>query len=379
MSDRSGIRMRRKRKSRLIPRGVDLARFGHNCWEMYEGGRTWLSEQSSRLIADQRSVRPQTLADFTGQADVHATLAVFIKAARIRREALDHVLLVGPAGLGKTTLAYIAARELGVNIHLTSGPILSRPSELMGLLLSLKHRDILFIDEIHRLNAVVEELLYSALEDFRIDVIEANGRSARSVERHIPRFTLIGATTQAGLLTRPLRERFGISICLNFYSEEDLETIVSRGAQKIGVPITQDGASIIARSARGTPRIACQLLRRVADFAFVGGVPAIDGAIAEQGLKALKVDTEGLNATDRHYLLMIAMRFDGGPVGIENLTAALGESRDTIEDMIEPFLIQKGLVHRTPRGRALTAHALKHLGLNETTLGSQQIGLFAQE
>jgi len=371
--------MRKNRKSNLIPPGVDLARFGQNCWEIYQGGRTWLSEQSSRLIADQRSLRPQTLADFTGQADVHSTLAVFIKAARIRREAMDHVLLAGPAGLGKTSLGYIAARELGVKMHLTSGPVLSRPSDLTGLLLSLKHRDILFIDEIHRLNAVVEELLYSALEDFRIDVIEANGRSARSVERRIPRFTLIGATTQAGLLTKPLRERFGISICLNFYSEADLETIVSRGAQKLGVPITADGVSTIARSARGTPRIACQLLHRVSDFALVGGAAAIDGAIAEKALQALKVDAEGLNATDRHYLMTIAMRFDGGPVGIESLAAALAESRETIEDMIEPFLIQKGFVHRTPRGRALTAHALEHLGLNDATRGSEQIGLFAQE
>ena len=324
------------------------------------------------------SLRPQRLAEFIGQQQARSNLTVFIEAARGRREALDHVLFVGPPGLGKTTLAQIVARELGVNFRATSGPVIAKAGDLAALLTNLEERDVLFIDEIHRLNPAVEEILYPAMEDFQLDLIIGEGPAARSVKIDLAKFTLVGATTRAGLLTNPLRDRFGIPIRLNFYSEAELEQIVNRGARVLGIGITPDGANEIARRSRGTPRIAGRLLRRVRDFASVAGGHAIDRAVADQALIALEVDAAGLDAMDRRYLTTIALNYGGGPVGVETMAAALSEPRDAIEEIIEPFLIQRGLVQRTPRGRLLTSHAFRHLGLAEPARDPSQFQLFGQ-
>jgi Holliday junction DNA helicase RuvB len=342
---------------------------------------------ASRLVSAERrdddvaesSLRPQKLAEFIGQEKARANLDVFIKAARARNEALDHVLFVGPPGLGKTTLAQIVARELGVNFRATSGPVISKAGDLAALLTNLEERDVLFIDEIHRLNPQVEEILYPAMEDFQLDLIIGEGPAARSVKIELAKFTLVGATTRAGLLTNPLRDRFGIPVRLDFYTEGELEQIVTRGARVLGVAITRDGANEIARRSRGTPRIAGRLLRRLRDFADVAGDKSIDRAVADKALGALEVDAAGLDAMDRRYLSVIALNYGGGPVGVETIAAALSEPRDAIEDIIEPFLIQKGFVQRTPRGRLLTGHAFKHLGLAEPTRDPGQFGLFASE
>jgi len=323
------------------------------------------------------SMRPQRLADFIGQEKQRGNLKVFIDAARSRKEALDHVLLVGPPGLGKTTLAQIVARELGVNFRATSGPVIAKAGDLAALLTNLEPRDVLFIDEIHRLNPAVEEILYPAMEDFQLDLIIGEGPAARSVKIDLAPFTLIGATTRAGLITNPLRDRFGIPVRLDFYSEAELEQIVNRGARVLGVGISADGANEIARRARGTPRIAGRLLRRVRDFAHVDGAKEIDRRIADRALRELDVDAAGLDAMDRRYLATIANSYGGGPVGVDTLAAALSEPRDAIEDIIEPFLIQKGFIQRTSRGRLLTAHAFKHLGLPEPKRDPGQFGLFA--
>jgi Holliday junction DNA helicase RuvB len=325
------------------------------------------------------SLRPQRLSEFIGQEKARANLSVFIAAARARKEALDHVLFVGPPGLGKTTLAQIVARELGVSFRATSGPVIAKAGDLAALLTNLEPRDVLFIDEIHRLNPAVEEILYPAMEDFQLDLIIGEGPAARSVKIDLSPFTLVGATTRAGLLTNPLRDRFGIPIRLNFYSEKELEEIVNRGARVLGIGMTPDGANEIARRARGTPRIAGRLLRRVRDFAHVDGAKAIDRKIADRALSALEVDAAGLDAMDRRYLTTIAMNYGGGPVGVDTLAAALSEPRDAIEDIIEPFLIQKGLIQRTPRGRLLTSAAFKHLGLAEPARDPAQFGLFGGE
>jgi holliday junction DNA helicase RuvB len=326
--------------------------------------------------AAEASLRPQKLAEFVGQEQARKNLAVFIEAARARKEALDHVLFVGPPGLGKTTLAQIVARELGVNFRATSGPVIAKAGDLAALLTNLEERDVLFIDEIHRLNPAVEEVLYPAMEDFQLDLIIGSGPAARSVKLDLAKFTLVGATTRAGLLTNPLRDRFGIPVRLNFYEVAELEQIVNRGARVLGIGMTPDGANEIARRARGTPRIAGRLLRRVRDFAAVAGRASIDRAAADKALAALEVDAAGLDAMDRRYLTTIAMNYGGGPVGVETLAAALSEPRDAIEDIIEPYLIQGGLLQRTPRGRLITSHAFRHLGLAEPARDPAQFGLF---
>jgi Holliday junction DNA helicase RuvB len=325
------------------------------------------------------SLRPQRLSEFIGQEQARKNLGVFIAAAKARREPLDHVLFVGPPGLGKTTLAQIVARELGVNFRATSGPVIAKAGDLAALLTNLEERDVLFIDEIHRLNPAVEEILYPAMEDFQLDLIIGEGPAARSVKIDLAKFTLVGATTRAGLLTNPLRDRFGIPVRLNFYSEAELELIVNRGARVLGIAITADGANEIARRARGTPRIAGRLLRRVRDFASVDGAAAIDRAVADKALAALEVDGVGLDAMDRRYLKTIAENYGGGPVGVETLAAALSEPRDAIEDIIEPYLIQCGLLQRTPRGRLITGHAFRHLGLPEPQRDPAQFGLFGTD
>jgi holliday junction DNA helicase RuvB len=325
------------------------------------------------------SLRPQTLVEFVGQEQARRNLAVFIEAARARQEALDHVLFVGPPGLGKTTLAQIVARELGVGFRSTSGPVIAKAGDLAALLTNLEERDVLFIDEIHRLNPAVEEILYPAMEDFQLDLIIGEGPAARSVKIDLSKFTLVGATTRAGLLTNPLRDRFGIPIRLNFYTEGELEQIVRRGARVLGIGMTDDGANEIARRARGTPRIAGRLLRRVRDFAHVDGAKAIDRKVADGALLALEVDASGLDAMDRRYLDLVAKNYGGGPVGIETIAAALSEPRDAIEDIIEPFLLQNGFLQRTPRGRLLTTIAFRHLGLAEPSRDPGQFGLFGEE
>jgi holliday junction DNA helicase RuvB len=329
--------------------------------------------------AAEASLRPQRLSEFIGQEQSRKNLAVFIAAAKARREPLDHVLFVGPPGLGKTTLAQIVARELAVNFRATSGPVIAKAGDLAALLTNLEERDVLFIDEIHRLNPAVEEILYPAMEDFQLDLIIGEGPAARSVKIDLAKFTLIGATTRAGLLTNPLRDRFGIPVRLNFYTEPELEQIVNRGARVLGIAITADGANEIARRARGTPRIAGRLLRRLRDFADVAGVAAIDRAVADKALAALEVDGAGLDAMDRRYLNTIAVNYSGGPVGVETLAAALSEPRDAIEDIIEPYLIQCGLLQRTPRGRLVTVHGFRHLGLPEPARDPAQFGLFGQD
>ncbi len=325
------------------------------------------------------SLRPLTLADFTGQEAARKNLRVFIEAAKARGDALDHVLFVGPPGLGKTTLAQILAREMGVNFRSTSGPVIAKAGDLAAQLTNLEERDVLFIDEIHRLNPAVEEILYPAMEDFQLDLIIGEGPAARSVKIDLAKFTLVGATTRAGLLTTPLRDRFGIPVRLNFYTVEELQSIVSRGARVLGVNMSSDGANEIARRARGTPRIAGRLLRRVRDFAIVDGDPVVNRAVADKALRLLDVDQIGLDQMDRRYLDMIALNFGGGPVGIETIAAALSEPRDAIEDIIEPYLLQQGFLQRTPRGRLLTPLAFRHLGLAEPSRATAQFGLFGED
>ena len=322
------------------------------------------------------SIRPKTLADFTGQRQVRENLAVFIAAAKARGEALDHVLFAGPPGLGKTTLAQIVARELGVGFRATSGPVIAKAGDLAALLTNLEERDVLFIDEIHRLNPAVEEILYPAMEDFQLDLIIGEGPAARSVRIDLSKFTLVGATTRAGLLTTPLRDRFGIPLRLNFYEVDELEGIVARGARVLGLPMAREGAREIARRARGTPRIAGRLLRRVRDFAHASGEDEVTRASADRALRLLDVDDLGLDAMDRRYLSVIAENYGGGPVGVETIAAALSEPRDAIEEIIEPYLLQQGFLQRTPRGRVLAPAAWRHLGLAAPASAAPQAQLF---
>jgi len=345
-----------------------------------------MSEPDRIVSAAQRgedadtTMRPQSLDEFVGQKAARANLKVFIEAARSRGEALDHVLFVGPPGLGKTTLAQIVARELGVNFRSTSGPVIAKAGDLAALLTNLEERDVLFIDEIHRLNPAVEEILYPAMEDYQLDLIIGEGPAARSVKIDLAKFTLVAATTRLGLLTTPLRDRFGIPVRLEFYTVDELQAIVTRGARILGLPLSEDGAEEIARRARGTPRIAGRLLRRVRDFASVAGAEKVTRQVADAALSRLEVDSLGLDQLDRRYLTMIVENFGGGPVGIETIAAALSEPRDAIEDIIEPYLIQQGFIQRTPRGRVLAAKAWKHLGLNPPKeLSQAQISLFQEE
>jgi holliday junction DNA helicase RuvB len=345
-----------------------------------------MSEEQRLITPEKRgedldtTLRPQSLDKFTGQAEARANLKVFIEAAKNRGEALDHVLFVGPPGLGKTTLAQIMAKELGVNFRSTSGPVIAKAGDLAALLTNLEDRDVLFIDEIHRLNPAVEEILYPAMEDFQLDLIIGEGPAARSVKIDLSKFTLVAATTRLGLLTTPLRDRFGIPVRLSFYTVEELELIVRRGARLMGLGITDDGAREIARRARGTPRIAGRLLRRVRDFAEVARAEAVTKQIADEALTRLLVDNMGLDQLDKRYLTMIALNFGGGPVGIETIAAGLSEPRDAIEDIIEPYMIQQGFIQRTPRGRILTANAWKHLGLQvPKDLEATQFRLFQED
>lgn len=329
------------------------------------------SQADNRILSGARreqdafeaSIRPQSLGEFIGQEQARANLKVFIEAAKRRGDALDHVLFAGPPGLGKTTLAQIMAKELGVGFRSTSGPVIAKAGDLAALLTNLEERDVLFIDEIHRLNPAVEEILYPAMEDYQLDLMIGEGPAARSVKIDLSKFTLVGATTRAGLLTTPLRDRFGIPIRLNFYTVEELELVVSRGARVLGAPLSPEGAREIARRARGTPRIAGRLLRRVRDFGLVADAAVITAEVADTALRALEVDSEGLDALDHRYLGCIARNYDGGPVGIETIAAALSEPRDALEEIVEPFLLQQGFVARTPRGRVITAKAFRHLGL----------------
>jgi Holliday junction DNA helicase RuvB len=318
----------------------------------------------------ERALRPATLAEYVGQAKVREQLGIFVEAARNRREALDHVLLFGPPGLGKTTLAHIIAREMGVNLRQTSGPVLERPGDLAAMLTSLEKHDVLFIDEIHRLSPVVEEILYPALEDFQIDIMIGEGPAARSIKLDLPPFTLVGATTRAGMLTNPLRDRFGIVARLEFYSTEELTAIVGRSGRLLSARLTDDGAREIARRSRGTPRIANRLLRRVRDFAEVKGSGDVTAGVADAALAMLEVDSLGLDTMDRRLLETIIDRFGGGPVGIDNLAAAVGEERETLEDVVEPYLIQQGMLQRTPRGRVAALAAYRHFGRVEPRPGA---------
>ncbi|PRD36286.1 UNVERIFIED_CONTAM: ruvB [Trichonephila clavipes] len=310
-----------------------------------------------------RALRPQVLDDFVGQAEARANLRIFIESARMRGEAMDHTLFHGPPGLGKTTLAQIMARELGVGFRMTSGPVLAKPGDLAAILTNLEPRDVLFIDEIHRLSPVVEEVLYPAMEDFALDLVIGEGPAARTVRIDLQPFTLVGATTRLGLLTTPLRDRFGIPTRLQFYTEDELDHIVARGARLLGVEPLAEGTREIARRARGTPRIAGRLLRRVVDFVTVEGDGRLTRAIADRALTRMGVDNLGLDGADRRYMLLLAENYGGGPVGVETIAAALSESRDAIEEVIEPYLLQQGLIQRTPRGRMLAAKAWRHIGL----------------
>jgi Holliday junction DNA helicase RuvB len=313
--------------------------------------------------AIERALRPTSLAEYVGQPKVREQLGIFIEAARNRSESLDHVLLFGPPGLGKTTLAHIIAREMGVNLRQTSGPVLERPGDLAAILTNLEKNDVLFIDEIHRLSAIVEEILYPALEDFQIDIMIGEGPAARSIKIDLPPFTLVGATTRAGMLTNPLRDRFGIVARLEFYSAEELAAIVRRSARLLKAQLTEEGAREIAHRSRGTPRVANRLLRRVRDYAEVKGTGEISQTVADAALAMLEVDRLGLDIMDRKLLLAVIEKFGGGPVGIDNLAAAVGEERDTLEDVVEPYLIQQGLLQRTPRGRVAAVSAYRHFGI----------------
>jgi len=337
-----------------------------------EHDRLSSAEPAPEDKAFDRAIRPKTLDDYGGQPGVKQQMEVFIEAARRRSEALDHVLIFGPPGLGKTTLAHIVANEMGVNLRHTSGPVLERQGDLAALLTNLEPNDVLFIDEIHRLSPVVEDVLYPAMEDFQLDIMIGEGPAARSIKLDVPPFTLVGATTRAGLLTSPLRDRFGIVQRLEFYSSLDLEAIVNRSARILNLPIDDDGATSIATRSRGTPRIANRLLRRVRDFAEVQGDGVVTGAVAQGAMDVLQVDPHGFDAMDRRLLLTIIEKFDGGPVGIESLAAAVGEERGNIEDVVEPFLIQQGFVMRTARGRVATRNAYLHFGLTPPTTSANQ-------
>jgi Holliday junction DNA helicase RuvB len=310
------------------------------------------------------SLRPSLFDDFIGQEQAKENLRVFIDAAKSRKEALDHVLLYGPPGLGKTTIAQIVSRELGVGFKATSGPLLSKSGDVAAILTNLQENDVLFIDEIHRLNPTVEEVLYPAMEDFNLDLIIGEGPAARTVRIDLPKFTLVGATTRLGLISNPLRDRFGIPTRLNFYTPNELKLVIQRGAKILNAVLTPEGANEIASRSRGTPRIALRLLRRVRDFASVGGNNEITAKLADNALRRLEVDNAGLDSADRRYLLFIAEKYSGGPVGVETICAGLSEQRDSIEETIEPYLLQLGFIQRTPRGRVLTSHAFSHLGLN---------------
>lgn len=325
-----------------------------------------------------RALRPQLLEEFVGQAEARANLRVFIESAKMRGQAMDHTLFHGPPGLGKTTLAQIMARELGVNFKMTSGPVLAKAGDLAAILTNLEARDVLFIDEIHRLNPAVEEVLYPAMEDFELDLVIGEGPAARTVRIELQPFTLVGATTRLGLLTTPLRDRFGIPTRLQFYTEAELDLIVARGARMLGIPAEPEGTREIARRARGTPRIAGRLLRRVVDFALVEGDGRLTRSLADGALTRLGVDHLGLDGADRRYLRLIAEHYGGGPVGVETLSAALSESRDAIEEVIEPYLLQQGLVQRTPRGRMLGSRAWRHLGLDAPQAAPPQSDLFGE-
>ncbi len=324
-------------------------------------------------------IRPTRIDDFIGQKQARENLRIFIEAARGRGEALDHVLFYGPPGLGKTTLAQIVARELGVNFRATSGPVIAKAGDLAALLTNLEQHDVLFIDEIHRLNPAVEEVLYPAMEDFQLDLMIGEGPAARSVKIDLPKFTLVGATTRMGMITKPLRDRFGIPTRLEFYETEELEEIVRRGARILGLAMSDDGAREVAKRSRGTPRIAGRLLRRVRDFALVAGVDTVNAKVADGALLRLEVDAHGLDAMDHRYLKCIGVSYGGGPVGVETLAAALSEPRDAIEEIIEPYLMQKGLVQRTPRGRMLSPSGYKHIGLEPPASLRAQLDLLGDE
>ncbi|MBK18714.1 MAG: Holliday junction branch migration DNA helicase RuvB [Rhodospirillaceae bacterium] len=338
-----------------------------------------IASESGQEESVEVSLRPQNLGDFVGQPQLRENLSVFINAAKSRGDALDHVLFYGPPGLGKTTLAQIVARELGVGFRMTSGPVIAKAGDLAAILTNLEKNDVLFIDEIHRLSPAVEEILYPAIEDYKLDLVIGEGPAARSVRIDLQPFTLIGATTRSGLITTPLRERFGIPLRLNFYSADELESIVRRAANLLNLPLTDEGAGEIARRARGTPRVAGRLLRRVRDFAAVGEDGPVDATIADTALNRLEVDVLGLDAMDRRYLHSICENYGGGPVGVETLAAALSEQRDAIEEVIEPFLIQQGLVQRTPRGRVVTARGFEHIGLTPEKELISQLELLAAE
>ncbi|WP_411576851.1 Holliday junction branch migration DNA helicase RuvB [Terasakiella sp. A23] len=331
---------------------------------MYEDEERMVSAERNPEDSPENSIRPLALEEFIGQKQVRENLRIFVEAAKARGDAMDHVLFYGPPGLGKTTLAQIVARELGVGFRATSGPVIAKAGDLAALLTNLQPHDVLFIDEIHRLNPAIEEVLYPAMEDFQLDLIIGEGPAARSVRIDLPPFTLVGATTRSGLITTPLRDRFGIPLRMNFYEVDELEEIVTRAASIMNMSMTPDGANEVAKRARGTPRVAGRLLRRVRDFALVAGVDPVDAACADGALNRLEVDHRGLDEMDRRYLKCICENYGGGPVGVETMAAALSEQRDTIEEVIEPYLIQQGLLMRTPRGRMLSESAYRHLGLD---------------